>query len=99
MATPPVLGLPDFSKPFVIECDALGEGIRAVLMQAGQPLAYLSQGLKGKSQNLSTYEKELLALVMAVRKWRHFLLGQNFKVQTDQQALKYLLEQRIGTPA
>jgi len=76
MATPPVLGLPDFSKPFVIECDASGDGIGAVLMQAGQPLAYLSQGLKGKSLNLSTCEKELLALVMAVRKWRHLLLGQ-----------------------
>jgi hypothetical protein len=68
-------------------------------MQAGQPLAYLSQGLKGRSLDLSTYEKELLALVMAVRKWRHYLLGYSFKVRTDQQALKYLLEQRVGTPA
>jgi hypothetical protein len=68
-------------------------------MQTGHPLAYLGQGLKGKSLNLSTYEKELLALVMAVRKWRHYLLGHNFKVRTDQQTLKYLLEQRIGTLA
>jgi hypothetical protein len=98
MSTPPVLGLPDFTKPFIIECDASGDGIGAVLMQIGQPLAYLSQGLKGKSLNLSTYEKELLALVMAIRKWRHYLLGHSFKVRTDQQALKYLLEQRIGTP-
>jgi hypothetical protein len=99
IAAPPVLGLPDFSKPFVIECDASREEIGAVLMQTGQPLAYLSQCLKGKSLNLSTYEKELLALVMAVKKWRHFLLGHNFKVRTDQQSLKYLLEQRIDTPA
>lgn len=67
-------------------------------MQTGQPLAYLSKGLKGKSLHLSTYEKDLLALVMAVRKLRHYLLGHNFKFRTDQQALKYLLEQRIGTP-
>lgn len=99
MVTPPVLGLLDFTKPFIIECDASGGGIGAVLMQGGRPLAYLSQGLKGKSLLLSTYEKELLALVMAIRKWRHYLLGQSFKVKTDQQALKYLLEQRIGTPA
>jgi len=98
MSTPPVLGLSDFSKPFIIECDASGEGIGAILMQIGQPLAYLSQGIKGKSLNLSTYKKELLALVMAIRKWRHYLLGHNFKVRTNQQALKYLLEQRIGTP-
>jgi hypothetical protein len=68
-------------------------------MQEGRPLAYLSQGLKGKNLFLSTYEKELLALVMAVRKWRHYLLGQTFVVRTDQQALKYLLKQRIGTLA
>jgi hypothetical protein len=98
MSTPSVLGLPDFSKPFIIEYDASGEGIGAVLMQTGQPLAYLSQGLKGKSLSLSTYEKELLALVMAVIKWRHYLLGHSFRVRTDQHALKYLLEQRIGTP-
>jgi hypothetical protein len=47
-STPPALGLPD-SKPFIIECDASRGGIGAVLMQSGQPLAYLSQGLKGKS--------------------------------------------------
>jgi len=99
MSTPPVLGLPDFTKPFIIECNVLGEGIGAVLMQTGQPLAYLSQGLKGKNLNLSTYKKELLALVMAIRKWRHYLLGHSFKVRTDQRALKYLLEHRIHTPA
>lgn len=97
MATPPVLGLPNFSKTFVIECDAYGEGVGAVLMQEGRPLAYLSQGLRGKNLHLSTYEKELLALVLVVKKWRTYLLGQKFKIHTDQQALKYLVEQRIGT--
>jgi len=75
MTSPHVLGLLDFSKAFIIVCDASGTGIDAVLMQEGRLLAYLSQGLKGKNLALSTYEKELLALVMAVRKWRHYLLG------------------------
>jgi hypothetical protein len=98
MVTPLVLRLPDFSQPFVIECDASGEGLGVVLMQEGRPLAYMSQGLKGKSLYYSTYGKELLALVMAVRKWRPYLLGQRFKIKTDQQALKHILEQQIGTP-
>ncbi|XP_041009333.1 uncharacterized protein LOC121253378 [Juglans microcarpa x Juglans regia] len=99
MVSPPVLNLPDFSKRFVVEYDALGEGLGAVLMQDKKPIAYLSQGLKGRSLSLSTYEKELLALVMTIRKLRHYLLGQHFKVRTNQQALKYLQEQRVGIPA
>jgi hypothetical protein len=39
-----------------------------------------------------------LALVTIVQKWRPYLLGQAFKVKTNQQSLKYLLEQRVGTP-
>ncbi|XP_042972766.1 uncharacterized protein LOC122304569 [Carya illinoinensis] len=97
MSEPPVLALPNFLKPFVIECDASGEAIGAVLMQAGRPIAFFSQALKGRSLRLSTYEKEFLALVSAVQKWRHYLLGQQFIVKTDHQSLKFLLDQRVGT--
>jgi hypothetical protein len=94
----PVLALPDFSKPDIIECDASGVGIEAVLMQGKQPIAFLSKALKGKALYMSTYEKELFALVTAVQKWRPYLLGQPFVVRTDQQSLKSLLEQKVGTP-
>ncbi|XP_035541674.1 uncharacterized protein LOC118344675 [Juglans regia] len=97
VSQPPMLRLPDFNSPFTIECDACGTGLGAVLMQAGQPISYMNKGLKGKALLLSTYEKELLALVTAVQKWRTYLLGQTFIIKTDQEALKYLLEQRMGT--
>ena len=64
----------------------------------GRPLAYYSQALKGKNLFLSTYEKELLALVLAVKKWRPYLFTTIFTIKTDQQNVKYILEQRVGTP-
>lgn len=94
----PVLALPRFDQPFVVETDACGNGIGAVLMQNGHPVSYISRHLKGKQLHLSIYEKELLAVVFAVQKWRHYLLIGHFIIKTDQRSLKYLLEQRLNTP-
>ena len=92
MVQPPVLALPNFDKTFVIECDASGKGLGLVLMQQGRPIAFHSQALKGRNLALSTYEKELLALVSAIKRWRAYLVGRSFIVRTDQQSFKYLLE-------
>lgn len=66
-------------------------------MQDGQPLAYFSNAFSQRNMGLSTYEKELLAVVMAVNKWRGYLMGQPFTIKTDQEAIKHLLSQKITT--
>lgn len=69
----PVLALPDFSIPFAIETDACGMGVGVVLTQQGHPLAFISKALGPKSQGLSTYEKEYLAILLALQQWRSYL--------------------------
>ncbi|KAL0423465.1 UNVERIFIED_CONTAM: hypothetical protein Sradi_0881300 [Sesamum radiatum] len=63
-----VLTMPDFSQPFVVETDACGKGIGVILMQGSKPIAYLSKALATKNFDLSTYEKEFLALLLVVTK-------------------------------
>lgn len=77
--------------------DACDVGIEAVLMQNGKPIAYLNKGLSVRHQSLSVYDRELLALVLAVTKWSQYLVCRHFIVRTDQKALKFLLEQKLYT--
>lgn len=98
LITAPVLALPNFSLPFCLETDASAVGVGAVLMQAGHPVAYLSKALGIKSQGLSTYEKEYLAILMAVDHWRHYLQLKEFHIHTDHRSLAQLDEQRLHTP-
>ena len=97
MISAPVLAVPDFSKTFVLETDTCKDGVGAVLMQQGHPVAYLSKALCPKNQALSTYEKECLALLMAVEKWRPYLQHQRFIIHTDHQALRHLSEKLLRT--
>jgi hypothetical protein len=98
LTSAPVLPLPNFNQPFVIETDASGVGIGAVLMQAGHPLAFLSKALGPRSQGLSAYEKEYMAIIMAVDHWRSYLQLAVFHIVTDQRSLVQLTEQRLHTP-
>ena len=93
-----ILAMPNFSKPFVIETDASGTGVGAVLMQQGHPLAFLSKSLNPRLQGLSTYEKEYLAILMAVEQWRSYLQLAEFQILTDHKSLVQLEDQRLHTP-
>lgn len=94
----PVLAIPDFSKPFVVETDASDGGIGVVLSQEGHPISYLSRALGPKNRGLSTYEKEFMAILLAVDHWRAYLQVQEFTIQSDHRSLASLDEQRLHTP-
>ncbi|XP_076660824.1 uncharacterized protein LOC143364275 [Halictus rubicundus] len=86
----PVLTYPDFNRQFTLTTDASNEGIGAVLSQDGHPCCYISRTLNAPERNYTTTEKELLAIVWAVKRLRQYLLGRKFVIRTDHQALKWL---------
>lgn len=69
-------------------------GLGAVLSQQQRPITFFSQELSAKAQLKSIYERELMAVVLAIQKWRHYLLG-GIIVRTNQKSLKFLLDQRL----
>ncbi|OMO86983.1 Integrase, catalytic core [Corchorus capsularis] len=84
-----------FASPIVM----IGIPTRAVLCQNGRPIAYFSKALGPKHVSLSVYEKEMLAVLMAVKKWNSYLSGRHFIIKTDHQSLKFLSNQQATTPA
>lgn len=91
MASAPVLALPDFQQPFTVETDACNKGMGVVLQQNGHPIAFISKAFGPRTQTLSVYEKELLAITFAVSKWRHYLEQGTFYIKTDHESIKFLL--------
>ena len=71
MTSASVLVAPDFTLAFVRECDVSNIGVGAVLMQSDRPIAYFSKSLAERWWGKSAYEKELMALAMAIQHWSH----------------------------
>ena len=91
LVTAPVLRLPDPSKDYFIEADASKFAIGAVLYQkegrAKHPVAYISRKMNSAERNYPIQEQELLALIYALKKWRHYVFGTTIRAYTDHQSL------------
>jgi len=102
LVSAPVLVGPDWSLPFELMCDASGYSVGVVLGQRKnkyfQPIAFASKTLDKAQQNYTTTEKELLAVVFALDKFRSYLLLSKVIVFTDHAALRYLMSKAEAKP-
>ncbi len=84
---------PDFNRVFILQTDASGVGVGAVLSQGeneDHTIAYFSRKLLPREISYSTVEKECLAIILAVKHFKAYLLGRSFLTQTDHRALQWL---------
>ena len=93
----PVLILPNPSLPYLVTTDASGFAVGATLSQdqgkGNQPIAFLSKKMLAAELNYPPHEQELLAIIVALKAWRHYILGTKFNVATDHHSLIYLQTQ------
>lgn len=82
----------------MLETDASGTSLGEVLSQNGHPIAFFSKKLAPRAQKQSAYVRELMAITVALAKFRHYLLGHPFVLRTDWKSLKNLLDQSLQTP-
>lgn len=99
LVTAPVLHPPDPEKPFILYTDASDIAVGAVVMQdfgsGPQPIAYMSRKHRPAERNYDTREKELLAIVEALKEWRYYFANREVQVFTDHDSLRYLQTQTL----
>ncbi|CAN6566576.1 unnamed protein product [Malus baccata var. baccata] len=102
LTTASIIVPPDWSLPFELMCDASDYALGAVLGQRKEKkphvIYYASWTLNDAQLNYSTTEKELLAVVFALDKFRSYLIGTKVIIFTDHAALKYLLTKKEAKP-
>lgn len=90
----PILQYPDYAMSFILTTDASNYALGAVLSQGqvgkDKPVAYASRTLYSSEINYSASEKEMLAVVWAVKYFRQYLFGTKFTIYTDHQPLIYV---------
>src|SRR4051812_14953266 len=94
LVSAPVLTMSDLTKSFDVYCDASKVGLGCVLMQVGKVIEYLSRQLKLHELNYPTHDLELADVVLALKIWRHYLMGHRCGIYTDHKSLKYIFSQK-----
>ena len=93
LTSAPILQVPDMEKDIIVCTDALKKGLGTVLMQEGRVIAYTSRKLKKHEELYATHDLELEAVMLALKLWRHYLVGRRFELRIDHQSLKHLFAQ------
>lgn len=92
-----MLILPNFQLEFCVDINAFGFGIGAMMQQKGMPMAFFNKGIGMRHQALSIYEKDMLLVLLAVKKWHAYLVGRHFKIRTNHQSIRFLSDQQANT--
>jgi hypothetical protein len=92
LTSAPILRIVDPNEYFIVFIDACKEGLGGVLTQNGFVICYESRKLKENERHYATHDLELAAIVHALRKWRHYLMGKRFELRTYHNGLKYLFD-------
>ena len=102
LTSAPIMQSPDWSLPFELMCDASDYAVGAVLGQRkeGKPyvIYYASRTLNSAQMNYTTTEKELLAVIFALDKFRSYLIGSSTVVYSDHAAVRYLMSKQDAKP-
>jgi len=87
LTTALALKVPNMDKDFIVFTYDFEEGLGVVLMQEGGVIAYASWKLKTHEVNYATHDLELAAMVMALKMWRHYLIGHRFEMKSNHKIL------------
>jgi hypothetical protein len=85
--------MPDMEKPFLIYCEASGQGLGCVLMQDDPIVAYASWQLRKSDEHYPIYDLELAVVVHAIMIWGYYLMEKRCELYTDHKSLKYIFTQ------
>ena len=78
LTSSPILRIVDPNEELIVCIDACKEGLGGVLTQNGFVICYESRKLKENERQYATHDLELVAMVHALSKWRHYLMGKRF---------------------